>query len=56
MTRISAVPESLVAGLRRWPAFPTPFPSPVTEIGTPKGGALYRYEELMGFFSKMKLL
>ena len=89
MTRISAVPESLVAGLRGWPAFPkvifhqlaqrlemlggisrttfyrlrkkwenagTPFPSPVTEIGTPKGGALYRYEEVMGFFRKMKLL
>jgi hypothetical protein len=28
----------------------------VTEIGTPKGGALYRYEEVMGFFRKMKLL
>jgi hypothetical protein len=41
---------------KKWENAGTPFPSPVTEIGTPKGGALYRYEEVMGFFRKMKLL
>ncbi|MCS0528942.1 helix-turn-helix transcriptional regulator [Klebsiella grimontii] len=41
---------------KKWENAGTPFPSPVTEIGAPKGGVLYRYEQVMSFFSKMNLL
>lgn len=41
---------------KKWENAGTPFPSLFTKIGAPKGGALYRYEEVMGFFRKMKLL
>lgn len=35
---------------QEWADAGTPFPEPLTEIGPSKGGALYRYVEVMSFF------
>lgn len=41
---------------KKWENAGTPFPIPVTEVGAPKGGALYRYEEVIIFFRKISVL
>lgn len=35
---------------QRWQLQGTPFPEPVRDIMPPKGGALYRYVEVIAFF------
>ncbi|CAM6189508.1 helix-turn-helix transcriptional regulator [Citrobacter freundii] len=35
---------------QRWQLEGTPFPEPVDDFMPPKGGALYRYAEVMAFF------
>ena len=36
---------------KRWLLQGTPFPEPVDGLMPPKGGALYRYVEVMAFFN-----
>lgn len=35
---------------KKWKEAGTPFPDEVRDISPPKGGALYRYAEVVGFF------
>lgn len=41
---------------KKWQNEGTPFPSEVTEINAPKGGALFRYAEVIQFCVSIGLL